>query len=649
VAIEARPGVAVGPGPRARPRVERVRPEVDAERLDAERARLDPLTAYLQGIHERHRRTREGTVATYIPELGLADPDWFGIAAVTLDGQVLEVGDARIPFSIQSISKPLTYGVILDELGEDAVRARIGVEPTGDAFNAITLDADTGLPLNPMVNAGAICATGLVGAAGGRAPLDRLLDGFSRFAGRPVGVDAAVFASESATGHRNRAIGHLLRANGALDEDPDEVVERYFAQCAVSVTAIDLAVIAATLAGGGLNPVTGERALSSASTQAVLAVMTSCGMYDAAGEWLYGVGLPAKSGVSGGILLVVPGQLGIAVFSPPLDPTGNSVRGVRVCRDLVDGLGIHPLRDRGRRAGAIRSAYHLSQVGSKRRRDTQACATLERLGDRALVVELGGHVSFLAVQEIADRVKAHSSAAGSPSLVVLDVRRIDRIDTTVTELLGTLITELGRAGILVLMSGHPRSPEGRTDVDAVIGWAGPRALQRYDELDLALEAAEDHLLTDQVTGAPTTVPLVDQAFTAGIDAAALAILASHIERRSIARGSLVVQRGQAARELLLIERGEASVTVDLAGGGRRRLSALGPGQVLGEAALLDGGRRTADVRADSDVVVLALSSDAFEAILASDPRLASALLRNLLRSASATAARLSAEIATLAG
>ena len=609
---------------------------------------LDPLTRYLQGIHARHRRTRGGTVATYIPELGRADPAWFGIAAVTLDGRVIEVGDARLPFSIQSISKPLTYGLVLDDRGEAAVRARIGVEPTGDAFNAITLDPRTGLPLNPMVNAGAICATGLIEAANGAGPMERLLDGFARFAGRPLGVDGAVFASESATGHRNRAIGHLLRAHDALDGDPNEVVERYFAQCAVSVTTVDLAVIAATLANGGVNPVTGDRALTVSATQAVLSVMTSCGMYDAAGEWLFGVGLPAKSGVSGGIVLVVPGQLGVAVFSPPLDEAGNSVRGVRVCRELVEGLGIHPLRDHGRRPRTIRSSFDLSELGSKRRRSERERAAIVTHGAEAIVLELDGHMTFLAAQEVARRLAIRRHAAAAHALVILDLRHVGAIDPSAIDLLADLLADLAATGTEFLVSGQPPTPGDLDRLDAAVLRSGRRPPRRFEELDLALEAAEDHLLAVHGIDGDDVVGLADQSFAAGLGPSHLATLASHLERTCVERGAVVVRRGTPARELFLLERGRASVTVDLPDGHRRRLSTLGPGQVFGEAALLDGGLRTADVVADTDVDLLVLPAEAFEAILATDPRLASSLLRNLLRTASATAARLSAEVATLA-
>jgi len=203
----------------------------------------------LRRVHERHRLDASGAVATYIPELARADPSWFGIVVATVDGAVYEIGDTRIPFTIQSMAKPLTYAAILDRLGPAAVRARIGVEPTGDAFNAISLGPGTGMPLNPMVNAGAITAVGLMPetvAGGSDSRVEALMGSLGRFAGRALDLDESVYVSERDTGHRNRAIAHLLRGTGAIVDDPDGVVDAYFRVCAVSVTARDLALVAAT-------------------------------------------------------------------------------------------------------------------------------------------------------------------------------------------------------------------------------------------------------------------------------------------------------------------------------------------------------------------------------------------------------------------
>ncbi len=607
-----------------------------------------PLARHLGRIHDRHRRASDGAVATYIPQLGRADPSWFGIAAVTLDGRVHAVGDASIPFSVQSISKPLTYGLVLDDLGEDAVRARIGVEPTGEPFNAITLAPGTGMPLNPMVNAGAITAAGLVGTRDGRPPLQHLLDGYARFTGRPLAIDPAVFASERETGHRNRAIGQLLRASGAIDGDPDLVVETYFAQCSVAVTTEDLAVVAATLANGGVNPVTGERALSAGATQAVLAVMASCGMYDGAGEWLYAVGLPAKSGVSGGLLVVVPGQLGFAIFSPPLDANGNTVRGVRVCRDLVRDLGLHPLRGDGPRPGPIRATHRLSEISSKRGRSPAERAALGSIGSRCLIVELQGALTFLAPDEIAVVVDEARSDAEGLDLLVLDMGHVERVDPAAVDLLGSLLAGLSAGGLEIVVAGRHRVASCAAAIERAIALEGGGLLLTADDLDTALEVAEERLLAAADLPTIASVPLTEQALVRGLDDDGLLALAERLEVRSYPQGSRIVTRGDVASGLFLIERGRASVTVDLPGGGRRRLSTLGPGMTFGEAALLDGGHRTADVHADSDVVCRMLPNAAFDALLIEQPVVAATILRNLLRTVGATAARLTREVAVLA-
>lgn len=647
--IEARQSVA--PSPRRTPALHddrEPRPELD-DPPPVHPMVASPLASYLGRSHERHRRARDGAVATYIPELGRADPSWFGIAAVTLDGRRHVIGDAEVPFTIQSISKPLTYGLVLDDLGEDAVRARIGVEPTGEAFNAITLAPGTGMPLNPMVNAGAIAAAGLIGSRDGVAPLPSLLEGYRRFAGHSLTIDATVLESERATGHRNRAIGQLLRASGAIDGDPDAVVDRYFAQCSIAVTTTDLAVMAATLANGGVNPVTGERAISEASTQAVLAVMASCGMYDGAGEWLYSVGLPAKSGVSGGILVVVPGRLGIAVFSPPLDASGNSVRGVRVCRDLVRDLGLHPLRGDGPSAGPIRATYRLSEVGSKRGRTPAQRSALSVAGSRCLVVELQGGLSFLAPDVIAQAVEDATATPAGLDLLVLDVGRVTRIDAAAIDLLGGLIAGLSGAGVEVLLAGRYRLVTTIAAIERAVARDGGGLLLTTDDLDAALEVAEERLLADANQPTVEAVALADQALVRGLDPDGLAAVASRLERREFPHGSSIVTQGDAADGLVLVERGRASVSIDLPTGGRRRLATLGPGMTFGESALLDGGRRTADIHADSAVACLILSVDAFDELLDERPDVAAHLLRNLLRTVGATAARLTREVAVLAG
>jgi glutaminase len=267
-------------------------------------------------LHAEILPVAEGRVADYIPELGKADPTWFGFAMATTEGQVYGVGDADLPFTIQSVSKPFLYGYALHAHGQAAVLRAVGVEPTGEAFNSIVLDEKNNRPFNPMVNAGAIAVSGLVTGADAAARRAAMLEMFGAFAGRPLAIDEAVYRSELATGHRNRAIAYLMLNSGMISGDADAILDLYFRQCSVLVTARDLAVMAATLANDGVNPVTGARVLGSEHVRDVLSVMTTCGMYDYAGQWAFEVGMPAKSGVSGAIIAVVPGQVGLCAFSP---------------------------------------------------------------------------------------------------------------------------------------------------------------------------------------------------------------------------------------------------------------------------------------------------------------------------------------------
>jgi len=314
--------------------------ELSVERPDMVRS-VGELNAFLADLHQHYGTLSAGTVASYIPELAKVSPDLFGICIATADGQVFEVGDTTPLFTVQSISKVFVHGLALEDHGRDVLLSRVGVEPTGDAFNAIVLDDASKRPYNPMVNAGAIATTSLIKGADPTERLNRLLDMLRRYIGREIFVDVATYVSERATGDRNRAMAYLMRHFRMIQTDVEEALDLYFQQCSVMVNCRDLAVMAATLANQGINPLTGDRAVHARYIRDILSVMSSCGMYNYAGEWAYRVGLPAKSGVCGGIIAVVPGQVGIAVFSPPLDERGNSVRGVKVCETISQTFGLH--------------------------------------------------------------------------------------------------------------------------------------------------------------------------------------------------------------------------------------------------------------------------------------------------------------------
>ena len=300
-----------------------------------------PMRELLREIHSRYAANDEGEVADYIPELANADRRWFGISIVTTDGQVFEVGDCKQLFTIQSISKAFSYGLALEDNGMEHVLSKVGVEPTGEAFNSIVLDESSNRPFNPMVNTGAIATAALIKGKDYPERVSRLLKMFGRYCGRDMYIDNSVFMSERMTGHRNRAIAHLMLNFSMIEERIEEILELYFQQCSVLVNSHDLAVMGATLANGGVNPITAERAIEQSYVKNLLSIMLSCGMYDYSGEWAYRVGIPSKSGVGGGIVGVVPGQFGIGIFSPPLDKKGNSVRGIKVCQELADRFGLH--------------------------------------------------------------------------------------------------------------------------------------------------------------------------------------------------------------------------------------------------------------------------------------------------------------------
>ena len=302
---------------------------------------IERVRQLLADAHERYRHDDDGEVATYIPALAEASPDLFGAAIVGAAGNEVEVGDSRHPFSIQSVSKPFVFALVCEALGADVARERIGVNSTGLPFDSVmAVELNVQRTMNPMVNAGAIATTSLVPGADADERWDAVRAGLSRFAGRELVLDDDVYASEAATNLRNQGIAHLLEGYGRMGSDPDEATDVYTRQCSLLVTAHDLAVMGATLADGGVNPLTGERVVSADTCRRVLAVLATAGLYERSGEWLYEIGLPGKSGVSGGIVTIAPGKGGLGTYSPRLDSAGNSVRGARLTADISRRLGL---------------------------------------------------------------------------------------------------------------------------------------------------------------------------------------------------------------------------------------------------------------------------------------------------------------------
>jgi glutaminase len=304
----------------------------------------DPRTYDLDALREGLLSEDGGEVNDSIPKLAAADPAHFSIAIVLPDGTIRASADADLPFSIQSAVKPFLFALALQDTNGEALD-RIGIEPTGEAFDAIKLESGTGRPPNPMVNAGALLTAALVDGDDVDARTERILRGLSAFAGRPLEIDDEIARDEHLMGDRNHALAHLMRSEGTLSVSADDAVAVYARACAVLVDATALAVMGATLAFDGVNPVTGERVVSAMVARDVVSVMASCGVYDGSGRWMRAVGIPAKSSVSGGIVLSAPGKLGAAVVSPPLDKQGTSVRGCVASERLSDDLGLHAFGD----------------------------------------------------------------------------------------------------------------------------------------------------------------------------------------------------------------------------------------------------------------------------------------------------------------
>lgn len=314
------------------------------ERIIKEISELRPALEFTaRKLHRSYRTNDDGAVATYIPELSKVDPSLLGIAVTFVDGQRFVVGDADHPFTIQSCSKPFVYGIALQHVGRPKVMEKIGVEPSGDPFNSLIKLDENGRPHNPCINAGAIASSSLIMGDTVEERVQYILDAIEDYTGEKPDIDMAVYESERSTGHRNRAIAELMIDSGVLPKPIDLTLDTYFQQCSILTSARMLSAMGATLANGGKNPTSGKQAIDPSFVRDVLTVMLTCGMYDWEGQWAYEVGLPAKSGVGGGIVAVVPGLLGIGVFSPKLDKQGNSVRGVQICRDMGRLFNFHIL------------------------------------------------------------------------------------------------------------------------------------------------------------------------------------------------------------------------------------------------------------------------------------------------------------------
>jgi len=318
-------------------------PAPAASKAAAKAPAVSPMQTAVDQAFTKYKDLQEGKNADYIPALAKVDPNVYGIALVTVDGKLYTAGDLNTQVSIQSISKVFTMAKVMEEQNPAAIENNMGVDATGQPFNSIVaVEQYKGSEMNAMVNPGAITATSMISGATPDEIWNKIITWYSDFAGRPLTVLQDVYESEAATNQRNQAIAMLMYAYGHIKDKPLQACDIYTKQCSVGVNAKDLAEMAATLANGGKNPVTGKQVMNTANIPEVLAVMATAGLYDDTGKWLFATGLPAKSGVGGGIIAVSPGKFGIAVVSPPLDGAGNSVKAQKAIADISNALGGNP-------------------------------------------------------------------------------------------------------------------------------------------------------------------------------------------------------------------------------------------------------------------------------------------------------------------
>lgn len=590
-------------------------------------------------IFDRHRHLADGKIADYIPELTRANPDWFGIAVTTVDGRQYLVGDTAIEFTIQSVSKPFIYGMALDAIGLEEVRRRIDVEPSGEAFNSISLKPTTGQPRNPMINAGAIAATGMIS---GDSVADRfriIQERFGDLAGEPIGFDESVYRSESETGFRNRAIANLLRNFNIIEGEVDPILEAYFMQCALLVNSRNLSVMGATLANRGINPINGKRVLSESAVEKVISVMSTCGMYDYSGNWAFEVGIPAKSGVGGGIIGVLPGQLSVAVFSPLLDENYNSIRGIATFRDLSKVFGLHLFNRPSLTNYVIRRSYTLAEFQSNRFRPASSQRLLQKEGHRVRVFELQGDLYFGAVERL---IHAYLASIDENDRVIIDLTRIGSIDEATLGVIYRFAKQAFEKGkrIVLVDPSHIFSDEQRRSLVPMVFV--------YDNCDEALEDAEENLLAQFDARIATDIRLDLEAMDLlkGLGPDELEALRQLARRQSFPKSARIIRKGAPPNEVYFLARGIVGVFL---GDGTtvpaKQVSSFSPGMSFGELGLIQGESRNADVVAISEVEVYALESSAMEQFRQDFPTGYQTILKNIIQSLSNRLVRANREVA----
>jgi glutaminase len=609
-------------------------------------AAIAPIRDYIAELHQRLLKVTDGAVADYIPELGKADPNLFGIAITTVDGELYTAGDALAPFTIQSVSKPFMYGYALQHHGRTAVLKKVGVEPTGEAFNSIVLDEAQNRPFNPMVNAGAIAMAEMMLGDTQSERIANMKSLFSSLAARRLDIDETVFASELATGHRNRAIAYMMLNTAMLERDPAEVLDLYFRQCSVNVTARDLAMMAATLANDGMNPRTRQQVFDPQYVRDIVSVMNSCGMYDYAGEWAYEVGMPAKSGVSGCIIAVIPGQVGICVYSPPIDKQGNSVRGIKACLEISDEFDLHAFNNRTNVRSVIRRAYRADFVRSNRLRTPQERKVLMEEGKKIAVLEAQGSLYFGSTEQLLRKL---SELAAGSRYVIVDFKRVHGADASARKLIVLTARALANADTGLVFANIPADGPLARLARALAEDEQAYRIRRFPDGDAALEWCEDQLLAGLPQVSDTKLAVSEINLFKGLTREEGRLVEQILRPLVFDKGDVIMREGDPAKLFFVLARGTVSIHIRVHGrnAGKKRVASLGPGLTFGEMALIDGGTRSADVVANERVICYGLDIEQLKELSAEHPNILISILTNLTREFSDRLRHANEEIAIL--
>ncbi|MGA7397925.1 MAG: glutaminase, partial [Solirubrobacterales bacterium] len=437
------------------------------------------------------------------------------------------------------------------------------------------------------------------------------------------------YESESLTGNRNRAIAYLLKNSNVFDGEVDDIVETYFRQCSTLVDCRDLGIIAATLASTGVNPVTRQRVLRENTVKNVLSVMASCGMYDGAGDWLYSVGLPAKSGVAGGIIAVLPGQLGIAIYSPALDVHGNSFRGVKVCEELSETLHLHVMSPQRRPAPPVRSSSTIVEARSKHLRSEPEQEVLEQHGSEVRVIQLQGEILFAAGELVTNAVLDENDGVRH---TILDFGAVRAVAPIVVPILSHLVESFESDGRELLFSSTEKYPAFVEHITDLREKSGLHPIHHFPDLDMALEWAENELISEYGPNEiEVEIPIAEHPATEGMSAAEVERLTSRLERRFYPAGTRIYEQVGQVDEMLFVTLGSINVLASDSKGRERRIATIPSGMTLGEVAMLSERRRLGISVAAVDVVAYALKKEELETLREEEPALACAFLENLMK------------------